>query len=130
MQLLSHLATTTARQAGPRPAPPRRSSTRAPSTRTAEAEFSDYGDRVDVLAPGVDIESADWRSNTGSRTNTGTSFAAPHVAGLALYLKAKEYISLPDNLKRRIIELSTKRKVSGIKYGAKNRVANNGQDGF
>jgi subtilisin family serine protease len=46
------------------------------------ASFSNYGPQVDVAAPGVNIYST-WPWVTGYFTKSGTSMAAPHVAGLA-----------------------------------------------
>src|SRR5205823_5760806 len=45
------------------------------------AAFSDWGPQVDVAAPGVGILSSDFVG--GYDFFDGTSFAAPHVAGLA-----------------------------------------------
>jgi subtilisin family serine protease len=45
------------------------------------ADFSNYGSVVDVTAPGVHVIS-DW-NNGGMNTISGTSMAAPHVAGAA-----------------------------------------------
>lgn len=55
--------------------------------RDAKASFTNYGPGVDIYAPGVSITSAGATSNNATLVFSGTSQAAPHVAGLAaLYL--------------------------------------------
>jgi subtilisin family serine protease len=59
----------------------------AASTRTdAKADFSNWGTCVKVYAPGVDIQST-WLGGL-TKTLSGTSFAAPHVTGVAALYKA------------------------------------------
>ncbi|MFH0870068.1 MAG: S8 family peptidase [archaeon] len=45
------------------------------------ASFSNYGSELELMAPGVDINSTSL--NDGYSTVSGTSLAAPHVAGVA-----------------------------------------------
>ena len=50
-----------------------------------KASFSNYGDSVDVIAPGVKIPSA--YKEGGYKTSSGTSQAAPHIAAVAAMFK-------------------------------------------
>ena len=61
-----------------------------------EASWSNYGDCVDIWAPGVSILST--RRAGGTTTMSGTSMASPHGAGAgALYLSKNEADS-PSNV--------------------------------
>jgi subtilisin family serine protease len=69
------------------------------------ASFSNYGDVVDISAPGVDIYST-FKSNSYTKL-TGTSMAAPHVAGAAaLYISSHPEAS-PQDVKNYLITSGT-----------------------
>jgi PKD repeat protein len=65
------------------------------------ANFSNYGSDVDLIAPGVCILST---SRTGGTTTmSGTSMAAPHVAGAAGLYKASNPSATPDEVRSALI---------------------------
>ncbi|KAK1496383.1 alkaline serine protease Alp1 [Colletotrichum cuscutae] len=87
---------------------------------------SSYGPELDVFAPGQDIISASYSSDTGTATKTGTSMAAPLVAGLVCYLRALEGgLVTPKEVTDRILELAIP-DVVGDPKGSPNLLVNNG----
>lgn len=77
-----------------------------------EASWSNYGNCVDIWAPGVSILST--RRGGGTTTMSGTSMAAPHVGGgAALYLSSSTTASaatVEGELKARIVQPGTSSK--------------------
>ncbi|KAI1104796.1 oryzin precursor [Jackrogersella minutella] len=50
--------------------------------------FSNWGELVDIFAPGERIQSAWIRNSTDTNSLSGTSMSTPHISGLILYLKS------------------------------------------
>ncbi len=73
----------------------------ASTTLDRKASFSNYGDWVDVSAPGVSIVSTIL--NNGYKTTQGTSFAAPMVAGVAALLFSRYPDWVPSQAQDRIM---------------------------
>ncbi len=70
------------------------------------ASFSNFGKVIDIAAPGVDIYST-FKSDSYAKLS-GTSMAAPHVAGAAaLYISLHPEAS-PTDVKNYLIETGTK----------------------
>lgn len=90
----------------------------------ARSSFSNYGDCVDIFAPGSDIESAWDTSTSATKTISGTSMATPHVAGvLALYLE-RNPSSSPEQVKAALLAGSINGKITSVGTGSPNRLLN------
>ncbi|HEY1402782.1 MAG TPA: S8 family peptidase, partial [Pyrinomonadaceae bacterium] len=88
-----------------------------------QASFSNFGAVVDVYAPGVDIVSASSIDDTSTIIRSGTSFAAPLVAGLAArYLGARPG-DQPDAVGQAIMNNATPGKVTNPGAGSPNLLA-------
>jgi len=75
----------------------------ATTTSNAKAGFSNYGDCVDMFAPGVGIPSASHTDNSASKTFSGTSMAAPLVAGAAALFLEGNPTSTPAQVQAALV---------------------------
>ncbi|KAI1635176.1 subtilisin-like serine protease pepD [Biscogniauxia mediterranea] len=91
----------------------------------ARPEWSNYGPGVDVFAPGVDVASL-WNEEGAESVNSGTSMSTPHVAGLALYLKALGGADAPADAVAGIKDLALKGVVTSEGQGSPNLLVWNG----
>jgi len=82
----------------------------------AKSSFSNWGTCVDINAPGSNIVSTYIGSSSATATLSGTSMAAPHVAGvMAIYLGAGKTPS-----KATLQNASTKNVITGLPSGTVN----------
>lgn len=65
------------------------------------ANFSNYGEVIDLIAPGVCILST-WKDG-GYHTISGTSMASPHVAGAAAFYIYKNPGASPEQVRQALI---------------------------
>jgi subtilisin family serine protease len=75
---------------------------------------SNFGTCVDINAPGVAIVSAYNTSNTATATATGTSMAAPHVAGVAALLLEINPDATPADIESQIKNFATQDVITGL----------------
>ncbi|KAI1180673.1 oryzin precursor [Nemania sp. FL0916] len=91
----------------------------------SRAYFSNYGNAIDLFAPGVDVIST--YNNGSTAILSGTSMAAPHITGLAAYLIGLEGSRDPIALCKRMQDLAPKNVVTDA-MSPNNIVAFNGEE--
>ncbi|KAK3309292.1 putative alkaline serine protease [Chaetomium strumarium] len=81
------------------------------------ASFSNYGRLVDIIAPGVGIEST-WigPNNNETKSISGTSMACPHVVGVAAAILSNPKMAdkSPFAVASELLRLADKNRVSGL----------------
>ncbi|KAK1854002.1 alkaline serine protease alp1 [Colletotrichum chrysophilum] len=88
--------------------------------------YSNFGSKVDLYAPGVDVYSLSLEVGKDVAL-TGTSMASPHVSGLVLYLKSLEAgLDSVETVTARILELAKPDVIDGVPEYTPNLLAYNG----
>jgi len=88
----------------------------------ARASYSNFGSCLDLFAPGSSITSAWHTSNTATNTISGTSMAAPHVAGVAALVLQGSPTASPAAVTSAITSNATTGKVTSAGSGSVNRL--------
>ena len=88
----------------------------------ARASFSNFGPCLDIFAPGSGILSAWITSDTATKVESGTSMAAPHVAGLAALYKQFSPGASSTTVRDAIVNNATMNKVTNAGMGSPNRL--------
>jgi subtilisin family serine protease len=84
--------------------------------------FSNFGACLDLFAPGVDIPSSWHTSDAEIRRSSGTSMAAPHVAGMAALLRQADRAAPPSTIKSLLLAEATNGEVRDPGAGSPNRL--------
>lgn len=85
--------------------------------------FSNYGACLNLFAPGADIESAGTASDYAYRVDSGTSFASPHVAGIAANYLGRNPTASTATVKSAVVNNATTGVVKNLGTGSPNRLA-------
>jgi subtilisin family serine protease len=88
----------------------------------ARAAFSNYGSCLDIFAPGARIVSAGTVSDTAVVSMSGTSMAAPHVAGAAALVLGALPQQTPAQVRETLVARATPGVVIGPGAGSPNRL--------
>jgi hypothetical protein len=86
------------------------------------ASFSNYGTCVDLFAPGLNIVSASNDGPTSAMMTSGTSAAAPFVAGVAALALEKYPEATPGNVTQTLLSEATLDVLSDAGEGSPNRL--------
>jgi serine protease len=101
----------------------------ASSTNTdARSSFSSWGSCIDIFAPGSDIKSAWHTGSNATNTISGTSMAAPHVAGAAALYLANNTSATPQQVSNHLSSTAVTGKISNPN-GSPNKLLHTGTGG-
>jgi hypothetical protein len=92
----------------------------ATASNDTRASFSNYGSALDLFAPGVSIRSAAMSTDIATVLMSGTSMAAPHVAGVAALYLQENPAAAPAAVRDAIVAQSTPGLVSSAGTGSPN----------
>ncbi len=94
----------------------------ATTTTDARASFSNYGSCLDLFAPGASIRSTWNCADDAVRVVSGTSMAAPHVAGAVARYLGTNPGATPAEVQAAILASSTTNVVTSAGSGSPNRL--------
>lgn len=84
------------------------------------AGFSNHGRCVDLSAPGVGVVSAWKGSSVATARASGTSMAAPHVAGVAALVLANGTARTPAEVSRALVRSAVSDRITALPAGTPN----------
>ncbi|OEJ96223.1 S8 family peptidase [Streptomyces thermolilacinus] len=87
-----------------------------------QSEFSNFGEVVDIYAPGSDITSAWNDGDEGTKTISGTSMATPHVVGAAAVYLSGHKDATPDDVAKALVDGATPDKITNPSTGTANKL--------
>jgi subtilisin family serine protease len=88
----------------------------------ARSSFSNYGSVLDIFAPGSSITSAWYTGTSATNTISGTSMAAPHVAGAAALVLSRNTGFTPAQVASALTSNATTNVVTSPGSGSPNRL--------
>lgn len=88
----------------------------------ARATYSNWGPCVDLFAPGVEIVSDGATTDSATRSMSGTSMAAPHVAGTAALFLETRPRATPAEVAEAILGNATETAVARAGTGSPSRI--------
>lgn len=88
----------------------------------AQSDFSNFGEIVDIYAPGSDITSSWNDSDEGTKTISGTSMATPHVVGAAAIYLAGHTDATPEAVAKALTDGATADKITNTSEGTPNKL--------